>query len=55
MSCSMITVEYLAVQKIEDGGIYLNNQRCDNPHSVLLMGQHVLPNKITLLRLGELV
>jgi hypothetical protein len=37
---------------IKAGGIYLNQVRVTDPDFLLTFGQHILPNKITLLRKG---
>ncbi|XP_063961290.1 tyrosine--tRNA ligase, mitochondrial-like [Lytechinus pictus] len=38
---------------IEDGGLYVNQQRITNPHEVLQKGLHILSNNVTLLRIGK--
>ena len=36
-----------------EGGVYINHRRVQEPEFLLVMGEHILPNKITLLRLGK--
>ncbi|KAK3089807.1 hypothetical protein FSP39_006690 [Pinctada imbricata] len=35
------------------GGVYINQQRVTDPDYVLLQGQHILPNNLTLIRIGQ--
>lgn len=37
---------------IRAGGVYVNNRRVAEPQSVLIPGEHILPNNITLVRIG---
>ncbi|XP_013094924.2 tyrosine--tRNA ligase, mitochondrial-like isoform X1 [Biomphalaria glabrata] len=38
---------------IKSGGVYINQQRITEPNHVLRDGQHILPNHITLVRVGK--
>ncbi|XP_014288582.1 tyrosine--tRNA ligase, mitochondrial [Halyomorpha halys] len=38
---------------IKAGGFYINHQRSTNPSEILVNGLHILPNKISLLRVGK--
>lgn len=38
---------------IKAGGFYINHQRSTNPCEILVNGLHILPNKISLLRVGK--
>ena len=38
---------------IEGGGLYINHRRVTNPDFVLIQGEHVLPNQLTVLRIGK--
>lgn len=38
---------------IQAGGVYLNHRQLKEPNYVLLTGQHILPNDITLIRVGK--
>ena len=38
---------------ISEGGVYINHRRVQEPEFLLVMGEHILPNMITLLRLGK--
>ncbi|CAH1794720.1 unnamed protein product, partial [Owenia fusiformis] len=42
-----------AVNKIKAGGVYVNNRRVTEPHLVLIPGEHILPNNITIIRIGK--
>ena len=42
-----------AERVIKAGGVYINHQRADQPDFVLIPGQHILPNGITLIRIGN--
>ncbi|XP_077979505.1 tyrosine--tRNA ligase, mitochondrial-like [Glandiceps talaboti] len=42
-----------AEQIIEDGGFYINYRKVTNPKQVLLQGEHILKNDLTLLRVGK--
>ncbi|XP_071407269.1 tyrosine--tRNA ligase, mitochondrial isoform X2 [Pithys albifrons albifrons] len=40
-------------QKITDGGVSINGTRVTNPEAVLILGQHILKNGVSLLRVGK--
>lgn len=42
-----------AVRIITGGGVYINLQRISSPKSVLVEGQHILPNGTTVIRVGK--
>lgn len=42
-----------AIRLIKEGGIYLNHARVTEPDYLLTFGQEILPNNITLLRIGK--
>jgi hypothetical protein len=44
----------VALKVINDGGVGVNHRKLNNPHAVLVFGLHILPNRITVLRVGEL-
>ncbi|XP_016316075.1 tyrosine--tRNA ligase, mitochondrial-like [Sinocyclocheilus anshuiensis] len=39
-------------QMIKDGGVRINHQRAANPEQVLVLGQHILSNGLSLIRFG---
>ncbi|KAI2648635.1 Tyrosine--tRNA ligase, mitochondrial [Labeo rohita] len=40
-------------QMIKDGGVWINHQRAANPEQVLVLGQHILSNGLSLIRVGK--
>lgn len=42
-----------ATNVISKGGFYLNNERSANANEVLTLGTHILPNKVTIARVGK--
>ncbi|XP_055346650.1 tyrosine--tRNA ligase, mitochondrial-like [Paramacrobiotus metropolitanus] len=38
---------------IDAGGLYINYRRAQNPQQILIPGEHILPNNITLIRVGK--
>ncbi|XP_069716408.1 tyrosine--tRNA ligase, mitochondrial [Phaenicophaeus curvirostris] len=40
-------------QKITDGGVSINGIRVTNPETILILGQHILKNGVSLLRVGK--
>lgn len=44
---------FLRYQKITDGGVSINGIRVTNPETVLILGQHILKNGVSLLRIGK--
>ncbi|NXB65244.1 SYYM protein, partial [Struthidea cinerea] len=40
-------------RKITDGGVSINGHRVTNPETVLILGQHILKNGVSLLRVGK--
>ncbi|XP_062348567.1 tyrosine--tRNA ligase, mitochondrial [Cinclus cinclus] len=40
-------------QKITDGGVSINGNRVTDPETVLILGQHILKNGVSLLRVGK--
>lgn len=53
MKSKCLDREVDAIRMIKAGGIYLNQVRVTDPDFLLTFGQHILPNKITLLRKGK--
>ena len=45
--------EASAAKVILEGGLTLNLQRVLDPHALLVQSAHILPNALTLLRLGK--
>ena len=45
----------VALKVITDGGVSVNHQKLSNPHAVLVFGIHILPNRLTVLRVGTCV
>ena len=44
----------VALKVINDGGVYVNHKKLSNPHAILIFGIHILPNMITVLRIGRM-
>lgn len=42
-----------AIHVIKAGGVRFNSAICTNPQEVLIHGQHILPNNITIVRVGN--
>lgn len=42
-----------ALRIMDAGGFYVNGFRVTNPDEVMVPEQHVLPNKVTLVRVGK--
>lgn len=42
-----------AIRIISAGGFYINQQRTNNPAEVFSVNAHVLPNNISLIRVGK--
>ncbi|XP_017556680.1 tyrosine--tRNA ligase, mitochondrial [Pygocentrus nattereri] len=40
-------------QMITDGGVWFNHQRASNPEQVMVPGQHILSNGLSLIRVGK--
>ncbi|XP_057185266.1 tyrosine--tRNA ligase, mitochondrial [Triplophysa rosa] len=40
-------------QMIQDGGVWMNHQRAVNPEQILIPGQHILANGLSLIRVGK--
>lgn len=40
-------------QMIQDGGVWINHQRAVNPEQILIPGQHILANGLSLIRVGK--
>ncbi|XP_043944036.1 tyrosine--tRNA ligase, mitochondrial [Protopterus annectens] len=40
-------------QMIADGGVWINQSQVNNPEQVLVVGQHILRNDLSLLRIGK--
>ncbi|CAF2578269.1 unnamed protein product [Rotaria sp. Silwood2] len=53
MSAKCFSNQLVAHKVINDGGVYVNHKKLSNPHAVLVFGIHILPNKITVLRVGK--
>lgn len=47
------SVQVDAERIIKAGGVYFNYQRVTQPDFVLIPGEHILPNNVTLIRIGE--
>lgn len=53
MKAGCFLTEDDAVRIITGGGVYINLQRINSPKSVLVDGQHILPNGTTVIRIGK--
>ena len=53
MSAKCFSNQSLALKVINDGGVAVNHEKLANPHAVLVFGRHILPNMITVLRVGK--
>ncbi|CAF4573954.1 unnamed protein product, partial [Rotaria socialis] len=53
MSAKCFSNELVALKVINDGGVYVNHKKLSNPQAVLVFGVHILPNMITVLRVGK--
>ncbi|CAF1010865.1 unnamed protein product [Rotaria sp. Silwood1] len=53
MAAKCFSNKLVALKVINDGGVYVNHKKLANPHAVLVFGIHILPNKITVLRVGK--
>jgi hypothetical protein len=53
MSAKCFSNQSVALKVINDGGVYVNHKKLSNPHAILVFGVHILPNMITVLRVGE--
>ncbi|XP_076040772.1 tyrosine--tRNA ligase, mitochondrial isoform X2 [Oratosquilla oratoria] len=53
MKAGCFKYESDAKRIIEAGGFYINQTRVNNPSLVLIPGAHILPNNITLVRVGK--
>lgn len=42
-----------SLQAIKAGGVRFNSVKSTNPQEVLIHGQHILPNNISIIRTGE--
>ena len=49
------TISVDAERVIKAGGVYINHARVASPDTVLIPGQHILPNHITLIRVGMFI
>ena len=45
--------EKAAIETITKGGLYINQVRASNPEEILVPGKHILPNDLTLVRVGK--
>ena len=54
MAAKCFSNQAVALKVINDGGVSVNHQKLANPHAVLVFGLHILPNRLTVLRVGEL-
>ena len=50
----LVSLSVDADRIVRAGGVYLNKLRVTQPDQLLTLGQHILPNNITLLRTGKL-
>jgi len=53
MSAKCFSNQSVALKVINDGGVYVNHKKLSNPHAILVFGVHILPNMITVLRIGK--
>ena len=53
MFTDLFTTIVDAERVIKAGGVYINHQRAEEGDYVLIPGQHILPNGITLIRIGK--
>ncbi len=53
MSAKCFSNQSVALKVINDGGVYVNHKKLSNPHAILVFGIHILPNMITVLRIGK--
>jgi tyrosyl-tRNA synthetase len=53
MSAKCFSNISVAHKVINDGGVYVNHEKLSNPHAILVFGVHILPNMITVLRVGK--
>ena len=55
MAAKCFSNQSVALKVINDGGVYVNHKKLGNPHAILVFGVHILPNMITVLRVGKCV
>lgn len=53
LQVTVVSVLFLRYRKITDGGVSINGNRVTNPETVLILGQHILKNGVSLLRVGK--
>ncbi|CAF1226523.1 unnamed protein product [Adineta steineri] len=53
MSAQCFSNKSVALKVINDGGVYVNHKKISNPQAILVFGVHILPNMITVLRVGK--
>lgn len=53
MSAKCFSNQSVALKVINDGGVYVNHKKLANPRAVLVFGVHILPNMITVIRVGK--
>ncbi len=53
MSAKCFSNQSVALKVLNDGGVYVNHKKLSNPHAILVFGVHILPNMITVLRIGK--
>lgn len=53
MAAKCFSNQAVALKVINDGGVQVNHKKLPNPHAVLVFGVHILPNRITVLRVGK--
>ncbi len=53
MSAKCFSNQSVALKVINDGGVYVNHKKLSNPQAILVFGVHILPNMITVLRVGK--
>uniref|UniRef100_A0A671NA42 tyrosine--tRNA ligase n=1 Tax=Sinocyclocheilus anshuiensis TaxID=1608454 RepID=A0A671NA42_9TELE len=49
----LLFIQHLSYFMIKDGGVRINHQRAANPEQVLVLGQHILSNGLSLIRVGK--
>lgn len=53
MAAKCFSNKLVAHKVINDGGVYVNHKKLANPNAILVFGVHILPNMITVLRVGK--
>ncbi|CAF0769329.1 unnamed protein product [Adineta ricciae] len=53
MAAKCFSNQSVALKVITDGGVYVNHKKLANPQAILVFGVHILPNLITVIRVGK--